>query len=263
MGKSIVITSGKGGVGKTTCTANIGACLARRGYKVVVVDGDTGLRNLDIMLNLGDIIVYNLANVLDGKCSIHDALIQSRDVPGLYLMPAAQAITEAAIKSEAMQKLISSLTIEFDFVLIDCPAGIGKGFNYSVNGVSEVLLVVTPEIASVRDASHVVAILREKSEADINVIVNRIRPHLVAAGAMLKKHDIEEVLKAKVIGMILDDDFVIGYGNCGKLIPEMSSTGIAFSDITRRILGERVGFLKTKYTFKDKIYALKYKKTFR
>ena len=240
MGKSIVVTSGKGGVGKTTCVANVAAQLARRGKKVVVVDGDTGLRNLDIAMRLEGDIVYNLLDVINGKCSLREALVRSKDVQGLYLLPTAQAKDKTYVTAEDMGKVVDLLAIFFDYVIIDCPAGIEQGFIAAIRAASQALVVVTPELPSVRDAARVMTILENNGISDISIVVNRIRPNMVKEHKMLAVGDIEEVLKTKVVAAINDDDYVIESVNCGICLSEMSQAGLAFADAARSILGEEI-----------------------
>lgn len=240
MGKSIVVTSGKGGVGKTTCAANVAASLARRGKKVVVVDGDTGLRNLDIALRLEGDIVYNLLDVIHGKCGLREALVRSRDIPLLYLLPTAQAKDKTYVTAEDMCKITDLLVMFFDYVIIDCPAGIEQGFLSSITAASQAIVVVTPEIASIRDAVRVIAILENKGIKDVDIIVNKIRPNMVKEHKMLSIKDIELVLGSKVIAGIDDSDYVIESMNCGTFLSEMSQAGLALSDVVRNILGEDI-----------------------
>lgn len=254
MGKAIVVTSGKGGVGKTTCAANVAASLARRNKKVVVVDGDTGLRNLDLAMRLEGDIVYNLLDVISGKCGLREALVRSRDVADLYLLPTAQAKDKTYVTAEDMSKVVDLLAMFFDFVIIDCPAGIEQGFLSSIKAASQALVVVTPEIPSVRDAARVMTILENKHISDIKIIVNRIRPKMVKEHKMLSVEDIEDVLNTEVVAAINDEDYVIESMNCGLVLSEMSQAGLAFADVARSILGEEIQ-PEVKRTFIQRIFG--------
>lgn len=199
-GKAVVITSGKGGVGKTTTTANLGVALALEGKSVVLLDADIGLRNLDVVLGLENRIVYDIVNVIDGMVDFRKALIKDKRVEGLYLLPAAQTRDKDAVSPEQMRKLIEDIKAEFDYVLIDCPAGIEQGFLNAIVGADEAVVVVTPEVSSVRDADRVVGLLDKKGEIpmeNISMLVNRIRMDMVRKKEMLDVSDIEELLGSK------------------------------------------------------------------
>jgi septum site-determining protein MinD len=214
MGRAIVITSGKGGVGKTTTTANLGTALAQLGHTVVLIDADIGLRNLDVVMGLENRIVYHLVDAIRGKCALAKALIKDRRLDNLWLLPASQTDDKDTVTPDDMKGLISELKAAYDFVLIDCPAGIEQGFKNAIAGADEAVVVATPEVSSIRDADRVVGLL---AAADITarLIVNRISPQLVKRGDMLSKNDVIEILALELLGAIPLDDQVIATTNKG------------------------------------------------
>ena len=242
MGISIVITSGKGGVGKTTTTANIGTALATLGKKVVVVDGDTGLRNLDVLMGLENRIVYTLVDVIENRCRMKQALIKDKRYSNLYLLPTAQTKDKNDISSEKMLKVVNELKEEFDFVMIDCPAGIEQGFENAIIGADKAIVVVNPEITSVRDADRVIGKLDAKGLDDHSLVINRLNYEMTQKGDMLDINDIIEVLSIKLLGVVPDDREVTVYTNKGEpvVLDNDSLAGQAFKNIAKRILGEEV-----------------------
>ncbi len=246
MSRIIVVTSGKGGVGKTTTTANLGMALSRRGRKVVVVDADFGLRNLDLLLGLENRVVYTAVDVLAGQCRLEQALVRDKRQPSLFLLPAAQNRTKDAVKPDQMRQLILALTKVFEYVLVDCPAGIESGFQNAIAAAQEALIVTTPEIAAVRDADRVVGLLEAHNVKQIHLIVNRLRPAMVQANDMMSVQDVQEILSVPLIGIVPDDEQVIVSTNKGEplVIAETPSlAGTAFDNIARRLEGETVDFL--------------------
>ena len=245
MGISIVITSGKGGVGKTTTTANIGTALASLGKKVVVVDGDTGLRNLDVLMGLENRIVYTIIDVIENRCRLKQALIKDKRYPNLCLLPTAQTKDKDDIRSQDMFELVNKLKEEFDYVLIDCPAGIEQGFENSV-GADKAVVVVNPEITSVRDADRVIGKLDAKGLEDHSVIVNRLNYEMTRRGDMLDVSDIIETLSVKLLGVVPDDRSITVSTNKGEpiVLDEKALSGQAFRNIAKRITGEEVPLLK-------------------
>ncbi len=246
-GKAIVITSGKGGVGKTTTTANLGAALALAGNTVVLLDADIGLRNLDVVMGLENRIVYDLVNVVEGVCTYNKALIKDKRIDGLYLLPAAQIKDKDAIKPEQMKALVENIKEEFDFVLIDCPAGIEQGFLNAIIGADEAIIIVTPEVSSVRDADRVVGLLDKKGNIpleNMHMVVNRIRMDMVRKKEMLDVSDIEDLLRINVLGVIPDDESVIVSTNKGEpiVLSSKNSVAQAFHDMAGRVLGEDIPF---------------------
>ena len=242
MGISIVITSGKGGVGKTTTTANIGTALATLGKKVVVVDGDTGLRNLDVLMGLENRIVYTIIDVIENRCRMKQALIKDKRYSNLFLLPTAQTKDKNDISSDKMLKIVRDLKEEFDFVIIDCPAGIEQGFENAIIGADRAIVVVNPEITSVRDADRVIGKLDARGLEDHSVVINRLNYEMTQRGDMLDISDIIEVLSVKLLGVVPDDKEVTVYTNKGEpvVLDQNSSAGVAFKNIARRILGEEV-----------------------
>lgn len=214
MGRAIVITSGKGGVGKTTATANLGAALAQLGHSVVLVDADIGLRNLDVVMGLENRIVYHLVDAIRGKCTVAKALIKDRRLDNLWMLPASQTDDKDAVTPEEMRGLICELKTAHDFVLIDCPAGIEQGFKNAIAGADEAIVVATPEVSSIRDADRVVGLLAA-ADLPARLIVNRISPHLVKRGDMLSQSDVIEILALELLGTIPLDDSIVSTTNKG------------------------------------------------
>lgn len=244
MGEVIVVTSGKGGVGKTTTTANIGAGLAKLGKRVLVIDTDLGLRNLDVVMGLENRIVYNLVDVIEGKCRLKQALISDKRYETLFLLPSAQTKDKSAITSEQMVKLTEELSLEFDFVLLDCPAGIEQGFQNAIAGATKALVVTTPEVSAIRDADRIIGLLEKQRLRNIELIINKIRIDMVKRGDMMSTDDVMEILPVHLIGAIPDDEQVVIGTNQGEAVIEMDSVaGKAYMNICRRLLGEEVPFL--------------------
>jgi septum site-determining protein MinD len=214
MGKAIVITSGKGGVGKTTTTANLGAALAQLGHTVVLIDADIGLRNLDVVMGLENRIVYHVVDAIKGKCTVQKALIKDRRMENLWLLPASQTDDKDAVTPEDMRSLVFELKATHDFVLIDCPAGIEQGFKNAIAGADEAIVVATPEVSSIRDADRVVGLLAA-ADVPARLIVNRISPNLVKRGDMLSQADVIEILALDILGAVPLDDQIIATTNKG------------------------------------------------
>lgn len=246
MSRIIVVTSGKGGVGKTTCTANLGMALAQRGHKVAVIDADFGLRNLDLLLGLENRIVYTAVEVLAGECRLEQALVRDKRQPNLVLLPAAQNRTKEAVTPDQMRKLVNALARVFNFILIDCPAGIEMGFLNAIAAAKEALVVTTPEVAAVRDADRVVGLLEANDVKNLHLIINRIKPAMVQQDKMMSVEDVQEILAIPLIGVIPDDEKVIVSTNKGEplvLSQGVSLAGVAFQNVVRRLEGEKVPFL--------------------
>lgn len=244
MGEVIVITSGKGGVGKTTTTANIGAGLAKLGKKVVVIDTDLGLRNLDVVMGLENRIVYNLVDVIEGNCRMKQALIKDKRYETLYLLPSAQTKDKSAISPGQMKKLTEELAEDYDYVLLDCPAGIEQGFQNAIAGASRALVVTTPEVSAIRDADRIIGLLEKNQMKNIDLIVNRIRMDMVKRGDMMSIEDVGEILAINLLGVIPDDEKVVVGTNQGEPVIELDSmAGKAYYNICKRITGEEVPFL--------------------
>ena len=244
MGEVIVITSGKGGVGKTTTTANIGTGLAKLGKQVLVIDTDLGLRNLDVVMGLENRIVYNLVDVIEGSCRLKQALIQDKRHENLFLLPSAQTKDKTAVSPEQMRKLTSQLREEFDYVLLDCPAGIEQGFRNAVAGADRAIVVTTPEVSAIRDADRIIGLLEKDRMKRIDLIINRIRTDMVKRGDMMSVDDVTEILPVSLLGAIPDDEQVVIGTNQGEPVVDMDSmAGKAYENICRRIMGEEVPFL--------------------
>ena len=243
MGEVIVVTSGKGGVGKTTTVANIGTGLAMLDKRTVVVDTDIGLRNLDVILGLENRIVYNLVDVINGKCRLKQALIKDKRHPELYLLPSAQTKDKSAVSPEQMNKLTEELREEFDFVLLDCPAGIEQGFRNAIAGADKALVVTTPEVSAIRDADRIIGLLEADGIQDIHLIINRLRPDMIARGDMMSVEDVVEILAVNLIGSILDDEQIVIAANQGEPFSGRNSQAEEeYRNICRRLLGEEVPF---------------------
>ena len=248
MSEVIVVTSGKGGVGKTTTTANIGTGLAKLGKKVVMIDTDTGLRNLDVVLGLENRIVYNLVDVVEGNCRIKQALITDKRCPKLYLLPTAQTRDKSAVTPEQMIKLLDELKSDpegFDYIILDCPAGIEQGFQNAIAGADRALVITTPEVSAIRDADRIVGLLDAHGLKDHeDLIVNRIRMDMVNRGEMMSIEDVNDILQLNVIGAVPDDENIVVATNKGQpLVGDDSLAGQAYMNICHRIIGEEVPFL--------------------
>ncbi|MBD2577716.1 septum site-determining protein MinD [Oscillatoria sp. FACHB-1406] len=246
MSRIIVITSGKGGVGKSTVTANLGTVLAQRGHKVAVVDADFGLRNLDLLLGLENRVVYTAIEVIAGDCRLEQALVKDKRQPGLVLLPAAQTRNKEAIAPEQMKQLIDQLSKTQDYILIDCPAGIELGFRNAIVAATEAIIVTTPEVTAVRDADRVIGLLEANGVKTIRLLINRLKPQMVKANDMMSVEDVLEILAIPPIGIMPDDERIIVASNRGEplvLDDKASLPGLAFNNIARRLEGESVPFL--------------------
>lgn len=259
MGETIVITSGKGGVGKTTTTANLGTALASMDKKVVVIDGDTGLRNLDVLMGLENRVVFTLMDVIDGNCKLKQALIKDKRFNNLYLLPTAQIRDKSDISQENMLSLITELRGEFDYILIDSPAGIEQGFENAIVGADRAVVIVNPEVTSVRDADRVIGKLESKGIEDHQLIINRINPEMVRVGDMLAVQDILDSLAIKLIGIVPDDRNITISTNKGEpiVLNDNARSGQAFKNIAKRIVGEEVPFIDMESNEKGFFNALK------
>lgn len=246
MGRAIVITSGKGGVGKTTATANLGAALAQLGKSVVLIDADIGLRNLDVVMGLENRIVYHIVDVVQGKCSAQKALIKDRRLDNLWLLPASQTDDKDALTPDDMRGLICELKAAYDFVLIDCPAGIEQGFKNAIAGADDAIVVATPEVSSIRDADRVVGLLAA-ADLTARLVVNRISPHLVKRGDMLSQADVIEILALELLGAIPLDEQVVATTNRGMpaVLEGKSLAAREFHKIARKLAGLEVAERET------------------
>lgn len=243
MGEAIVITSGKGGVGKTTTSANLGTALAMQGKKVCLLDTDIGLRNLDVVLGLENRIIYDLVDVVEKRCKIHQALVKDKRFEDLlYLLPAAQTSDKTAVNPEQMKELVGELKQDYDYVIIDCPAGIEQGYKNAVAGADKAIVVTTPEISAVRDADRIIGLLEKEKMEPPKLIINRIRKQMMQNGDVLNIDEITTHLSIDLLGIVMDDEEVIKSSNQGEPIAmnPNSKASIAYRNICRRILGESV-----------------------
>ncbi|MBC1456621.1 septum site-determining protein MinD [Listeria sp. FSL L7-1582] len=243
MGEAIVITSGKGGVGKTTTTANLGTALALQGKKVCLVDMDIGLRNLDVVLGLENRIIYDLVDVVEGRCKLHQAVIKDKRFEDLlFLLPAAQTTDKSAVTGQQMKELIAQMKPDYDFILIDCPAGIEQGYKNAVAGADRALVVTTPEISAVRDADRIIGLLEQEDIEAPKLIINRIRTQMMRNGDVMDIDEITTHLSIELIGIIIDDDEVIRSSNSGEPVSMQASNkaSIGYRNIARRLLGESI-----------------------
>jgi septum site-determining protein MinD len=240
-GRAIVITSGKGGVGKTTVTANIGSVLAQNGCKVCMIDADIGLRNLDVVLGLENRIVYHLVDVIAGRCRMKQALIRDKRNENLYLLPASQSDDKNAVEPEQMRQLSQDLKKEFDYILIDCPAGIEQGFRNAVAGANQAVVVTTPEVSAIRDADRIIGLLHAQ-QIETQLIINRLNPELVRRGDMLDQGDVIDILAIELLGIVPEDQGIVISTNRGNpaAFSEEYEASKAFWRIGRRLRGEIV-----------------------
>ncbi|EUJ17779.1 septum site-determining protein MinD [Listeria aquatica] len=260
MGEAIVITSGKGGVGKTTSTANLGTALALQGKKVCLVDMDIGLRNLDVVLGLENRIIYDLVDVVEGRCKIHQALIKDKRFDDLlFLLPAAQTTDKSAVTAEQMKELISDLRPDYDFILIDSPAGIETGYKNAVAGADRAIVVTTPEISAVRDADRIIGLLEQEEIEPPKLVINRIRTQMMQNGDVMDIDEITSHLSIELLGIIIDDDEVIRSSNNGNpvvMLPN-SRASQGYRNIARRLLGESIPLMSIEQPKKGFFQRLK------
>lgn len=242
--KVLTITSGKGGVGKTTATANLAAALAAEGEKVVCIDADIGLRNLDVVLGLENRIVYDLVDVIEGRCRLRQAMIRDKRLPELYLIPAAQTRDKSAVTPSDMVRLTDELRKEADWILIDSPAGIERGFRNAIAPADIVLVITNPEVSAVRDADRIIGLIEAEEKGPARLVINRIKPEMVRRGDMLTTEDVLELLAVDLIGVVPDDEQVIMSTNRGQPIAlnGKSKAGQAYRNIAQRLRGNNVPF---------------------
>jgi septum site-determining protein MinD len=242
MGETIVVTSGKGGVGKTTTTANIGTALAFAGFKVALIDTDIGLRNLDVVMGLENRIVYDIVDVTNGNCRLRQAMIKDKRFDSLFLLPAAQTKDKNAVNPAEMEDLCAELRDDFDYVLIDCPAGIERGFYNAIAGADKAIVLTTPEVSAVRDADRIIGLLESSDLRNPKLIINRIRPRMVKYGDMMDIEDIVDILAIDLLGVVPEDEKIIVSTNRGEpaVMDVISQAGEAYRRIAKRIRGEEV-----------------------
>ncbi len=244
-GKVVTITSGKGGVGKTTATANLGISLANLGKKVVVIDADIGLRNLDVIMGLENRIVYDLVDIVEGRAKLRQAMIKHKKFEELFLIPAAQTRDKMAVSPKDMVELTDKLREDHDYVIIDSPAGIERGFRNALEPADEVLIVTNPEVSAVRDADRIIGLIEAADKGPGRLIINRLKTEMVNKGEMLSAEDVFDILSLEIIGIIPEDEFVLSASNSGVPVTlnEGSRAGMAFANVARRITGEDVPFM--------------------
>lgn len=239
----ITVTSGKGGVGKTTTTANLSAALASLNKRVICIDADIGLRNLDLVMGVENRIVSDLVDVVEKRAKLRQAMIKHKQYPELYLIPAAQTRDKTAISPAQMIEITNELRPDFDFIMVDSPAGIERGFRNAVAGADEVLIVTNPEVSAVRDADRIIGLIEAMDhKIPMRLIINRIKPDMVRKGEMLSIDDVVDILSIKPVGVIPDDESVLIGSNRGELL--LGRAGEAYKNIARRLIGEDVPFMK-------------------
>lgn len=244
MSEVIVITSGKGGVGKTTTTANVGTGLAKLNKKVVLIDTDIGLRNLDVVMGLENRIVYNLVDVVEGNCRAKQAMIKDKRYDNLFLLPSAQTRDKSSVTPEQMKKLVDELKEEFDYILLDCPAGIEQGFKNAIAGADRAIIVTTPEVSAIRDADRIIGLLEANGLKKVELVVNRIRMDMVKRGEMMSIEDVVDILAVDLIGAVPDDEHIVIATNQGEpLVGNNTLAGQAYMNICHRVIGEEVPYL--------------------
>ncbi len=245
MSEVIVVTSGKGGVGKTTTSANVGTGLAMQGKRVVLIDADIGLRNLDVVMGLENRIVYNLIDVIEGNCKINQGLIKDKKNPNLFLLPAAQTRDKDAVTPDQMRELCEKLRDDFDFIIIDCPAGIEQGFKNAIAAADRALVVTTPEVSAIRDADRIIGLLEANEISNIRLVVNRLRPDMVKRGDMMSIDDVVEILAIELVGIMPEDENIVISTNTGEPIVANTETlpGKAYANMCNRIMGEEIPYI--------------------
>jgi len=260
MSQNLVVTSGKGGVGKTTTTANLGMSLARLGYKVALIDADVGLRNLDLLLGLENRVIYTALEVLDGECDVKQALIRDKRQSNLAMLSISKTRQKVELTGDQMIQLVEGIQkLNYDLILLDCPAGIDEGFLNAIAAADEAIVVTTPEITSIRDADRVIGLLESSGIHDIRLMVNRVRPDMVKSNDMMSVRDVQELLSIPLVGAIPEDETVIISTNRGEplvLNKSLTLSGLAFENAARRLQGQRVDFIDLETPYKTVLQRL-------
>ena len=259
MGQVITVTSGKGGVGKTTTTANLGVALAKLDQKVAVIDADIGLRNLDLVLGLENRIVYDIVDVVEGRARLKQALVRDKRHPELCLLPAAQTRNKSAVSPRQMTQICDALRPFFNYILVDSPAGIEQGFQNAISGADQILIVTTPEMSAVRDADRVIGLVEAAEKKMVQLILNRLKPDMVRRGEMLSVDDVLDVLAIPLLGVIPEDEAIIVATNDGTpvVMNQRSLAGQVYSNIARRILGEEIPFVSLERSFWQRFFSFR------
>jgi septum site-determining protein MinD len=234
-GKVITVTSGKGGVGKTTVTANLASALAMQGKKVVALDADIGLRNLDVVMGLENRIVYDLVDVIEGRCRLRQAMIKDKRQPDLYLIPAAQTRDKMAVSPSDMVLVCDQLREEMDYIIVDSPAGIERGFRNAIAPADMVLIVTNPEVSAVRDADRIIGMIEAEEKGPGYLVVNRLKPAMVERGEMLSVDDVLDILAVDLIGVIPEDESILIASNQGLPVAMQSINGASAGQVFRNI----------------------------
>ena len=257
MGQVITITSGKGGVGKTTTTANLGVALAKLDQKVAVIDADIGLRNLDLVLGLENRIVYDIVDVVEGRARLKQALVRDKRHPELCLLPAAQTRNKSAVSPRQMTQICDALRPFFNYILVDSPAGIEQGFQNAISGADQILVVTTPEMSAVRDADRVIGLVEAAEKTTVQLVLNRLKPDMVRRGEMLSVDDVLDVLAIPLLGVIPEDEAIIVATNDGTpvVMNSRSLAGQVYSNIARRIVGEDIPFVSLERSFFQRLFS--------
>lgn len=244
-GQVIVVTSGKGGVGKTTTVANVSSALARMGYKIVVMDLDIGLKKLDLVLGLENRVIYDIVQVIEGECNLRQALVKDKRFSDLYMLPAAQTRNKDEITPDQVKQICEQLKKEFEYIFIDCPAGIEQGFRNAIGAADRAIVVTNPEVSAVRDADRIIGMLESNNFSDIKLVINRLQNDMVKSGDMLSIDDLREHLYIELLGVVPEDKNVVISTNKGEpiILNEHSLASTAFNNIARRITGEHIDFL--------------------
>ncbi|MDR1615428.1 MAG: septum site-determining protein MinD [Syntrophomonadaceae bacterium] len=241
----IVVTSGKGGVGKTTTVANVATALARNDYRVVVMDLDIGLKKLDLILGLENRVIYDIIQVVEGECTLKQALVKDKRFPNLFMLPAAQTRNKDDLRPDQVISICEQLREDFDYVFIDCPAGIEQGFRNAIAAANRAIVVTNPEVSAVRDADRIIGMLESANFKNIQLVVNRLRSDMVKSGNMLSIDDLLEHLCIELLGVVPEDKNVVISTNNGEpiILNDKSSAALAFNNIARRLTGDNVAFL--------------------